>query len=84
MMNAFGLNPRQVATLKVDVDQSKNPRAAFRLALYFGYSINEPKLEEYWMAKAEELGSKGAVMMMRGRQLSSPFQAHGDGHQGDD
>lgn len=60
VVRAFDLSASEVEQLKKNVQHSHDAKAAFRLALFFGYSINDAKQRDKWLWTAVTMGSTGA------------------------
>ncbi len=60
VVRAFELSDSDVEQLKKSVQQAHDAKAAFRLALFFGYSRNDAKQRDEWLWTAVTMGSTGA------------------------
>ena len=56
--DAFGLTDGQLRNLQ---RRAKDSKAAFRLALYYGFVVTDEQLMKQWLATSAALGSKGAA-----------------------
>ena len=71
LTNAFVLSNNEIAILKDESEQRNNSRAALRLALYYRYAIGNSVLENMWFARAAELGSDAAKVLINVRKEKS-------------
>ena len=60
VVRAFELSDSEVEQLKKSVQQAHDAKAAFRLALFFGFSRNDATQRDEWLWTAVTMGSIGA------------------------
>jgi len=65
MKEAFNLTGREARTLVKEAEHNRNPRAAFRLALYHGYALGNPVQRNYWIRIGAGLGDEGCKSCLK-------------------
>lgn len=62
VVQAFALTEADVKALKERVHQQHDAKSAFRLALFYGYSLNDTEQRDNWLQTAATMGSIGASL----------------------